>query len=63
MYDVVVTAPGGGSTVDAIAGTGATSQTRISDSDVQVNLTNAQTSTGNGFVVASAHTTPVTSSI
>ena len=63
VYDVVVTAPGGGSTVDAIAGTGATSQTRINDSDVQVNLTNAQSSTGNGFVVASAHTTPVTSSI
>ena len=63
VYDLVVTAPAGGSTVDAIAGTGATSQTRVSDSDLQINLTNAQTSTGNAFVVQSAHTTAVTTSI
>ncbi|MEO5989703.1 MAG: Ser-Thr-rich GPI-anchored membrane family protein [Candidatus Eisenbacteria bacterium] len=63
LYDVVVTAPVGGSTVDAIAGTGATSQTRVSDSDVQVNLTNAQISTGNAFVVSTAHTTAATTSI
>lgn len=63
VYDVVVTAPGGGATVDAIAGTGATSQTRVNSSDVQVDLTNAQSSTGNVFVVATAHTTAVTTSI
>jgi hypothetical protein len=51
-YDVVVTAPAGGTNVDAAAGTGGTTQTRISESDVQIVMTNAQQSSANNFVVA-----------
>ncbi len=62
-YDVVVTPPAGGASVDATAGTGATSQTRVSSSDVQIVMTNAQASSGNHFVVASAKPLPATASI
>src|SRR5262249_27031456 len=62
-YDVVVTAPAGGSTVDAIPGSGATSQTRISASDIQIVLTNAQTSTSNQFLVGTNHAAPTTLNI
>jgi len=62
-YDVVVTAPVGGTNVDAIAGSGATSQTRINATDVQIVMTNAQSSSANHFVVAQSKTAPVTTSI
>lgn len=62
-YDVVVVAPPGGTSVDAVAGTGATSQTRISASDVQIALTNAQSSSANDFAVASVKPAPATASI
>ncbi|MBI5709895.1 MAG: hypothetical protein HZC42_06260, partial [Candidatus Eisenbacteria bacterium] len=62
-YDVVVTPPAGGAAVDAIPGSGGTSQTRISASDLQVVLTNAQTSSGNQFLVTSTHAAPLTSGI
>jgi len=62
-YDVVVVAPPGGTNVDAVAGTGATSQTRVSASDVQVVLTNAQSSSGNQFAVAAVKPAPATASI
>jgi hypothetical protein len=52
-YDVVVTPPAGGTNVDAVAGAGGTTQTRISASDVQIVMTNAQSSSANNFVVAS----------
>ncbi len=62
VYDVVVTPPGGAA-LDAITGTGGTSQTRVSASDLQVNLTNAQTSSSNNFIVSSTHPVPVTSNV
>ncbi|MCC6651012.1 MAG: T9SS type A sorting domain-containing protein, partial [Candidatus Eisenbacteria bacterium] len=62
-YDVVVTAPAGGSAVDATAGSGATSQTRISASDVQVTLTTTQTSANNAFLVTSTHAAPLTTGL
>lgn len=62
-YDVVATAPAGGTNVDATAGTGATTNTRINAADVQMALTNAQASPGNNFVVASAKAAPATASI
>jgi hypothetical protein len=62
-YDVVAVAPPGGASVDATAGSGATSQTRISASDVQIVMTNAQASSGNHFAVAAVKPAPVTSSI
>ena len=40
VYDVVVTPPGGAA-VDASAGSGGNSQTRVSASDLQVDLTTA----------------------
>ena len=62
-YDVVVTAPASGTNVDAINGTGATTQTRINAADLQIVLTNAQSSSGNNFVVASSKPVPVTTLI
>ncbi len=62
-YDVVVTAPVGGSNVDAVAGTGGTTQTRVSASDVQIALTNAQQSSANDFAVSSPKALPSTTSI
>ncbi len=62
-YDVQVTPPASGTNVDAVAGAGATSQTRISSSDVQILMTNAQQSSANNFVVASAKALPATASI
>jgi hypothetical protein len=58
-YDLVITPPAGGGAVDAVAGTGAISQTRVSASDVQVVITNTQSSAGNQFVVTSPHAVPV----
>ena len=63
VYDVVVAAPGGGTSVAAIAGSGGNAQTIVNAGDVQVNLTNAQTSTGNVFAVASTHAAPAASGI
>jgi hypothetical protein len=62
-YDVVATAPASGTNVDAVAGAGATSQTRINASDVQIVMTNAQSSSANNFVVASAKPLAATTSI
>ncbi|MBI5168566.1 MAG: hypothetical protein HZA61_03665 [Candidatus Eisenbacteria bacterium] len=62
-YDVVVAPPGGGASVTAIAGSGGTTQTIVNAGDVQVNLTNAQTSTGNVFAVANTHAAPAASGI
>ncbi len=62
-YDVVVTAPAGGTNVDAIAGSGGTTQTRVSASDVQIVLTNAQQSSANDFAVASIKPLASTTSI
>ncbi|MFN8547163.1 MAG: T9SS type A sorting domain-containing protein [Candidatus Eisenbacteria bacterium] len=63
VYDIVVTAPAGGSTVDALPGSGGNSQTKINAGDIQVNLTDAQTSSNNVFVVATSHLAPATTSI
>ncbi|MBK7367604.1 MAG: T9SS type A sorting domain-containing protein [Candidatus Eisenbacteria bacterium] len=62
-YDVVVAPPGGGASVTAVAGSGGTTQTVVNAGDVQVNLTNAQTSTGNVFAVANTHAAPAASGI
>jgi len=62
-YDVVVTPPAGGSAVDAVPGSGGNSQTRMSASDLQVNLTNAQTSSGNVFLVSSDHAVPAAANL
>ena len=62
-YDVVITPPAGGSALDATAGTGATTNTRVSASDVQMALTNAQSSAGNNFVIASSKPLAATTSI
>src|SRR5262249_6764204 len=62
-YDVVVTAPAGGTNVDAIPGAGGTSQTRINAGDVQIVMTNAQSSSANNFGVASTKPLPATTSI
>ena len=59
IYDVVPATPGGA--VDASAGTGANSQTRISASDIQVNLSNTQSSLVNSFVVGQVHFVPAIS--
>ncbi len=62
-YDILVTPPGGGAALDAIPGSGATSQTRISESDIQVAITNTQTSTGNQFVITKTHPVPTASNL
>lgn len=62
-YDVVTTPPAGGTNVDATAGSGGTSQTRLNASTVQIVMTNAQSSSGNHFVVASSKPLPATASI
>jgi len=62
-YDVVVTPPAGGVALDATVGTGATTNTRVSASDLQLALTNAQASPGNNFVVASSKPLAATSGI
>ncbi|MFM8560110.1 MAG: beta strand repeat-containing protein, partial [bacterium] len=62
-YDVVVTAPAGGTTVDATAGTGATTNTRVSAIWRVEALTNAQASASNDFVVASAKPLATTTTI
>ena len=62
-YDVVVTPPASGTNLDAVAGTGATTQTRVSASDVQIVMTNAQQSSANNFVVASSKPLAATTSI
>jgi hypothetical protein len=62
-YDVQVTAPAGGANVDAVAGAGGTSQTRLNAGDVQVAMTNAQSSSGNNFVVTSLKPLAATTSI
>lgn len=62
-YDVVVTPPPSGVAVDAITGSGGTAQTRVSATDLQVGLTNAQTSSGNQFVVTSSRPVPVAAGI
>jgi len=62
-FDVVATPPAGGTNVDAVAGTGGTTQTRISASDVQIVMTNAQSSSANNFVVASTKPLPATTNI
>lgn len=60
-YDVLVAPPGGA--VDALAGTGGTVQTRVSELDLQVNLTNSQASASNNFIVGQVHAVPTLGSI
>ena len=62
-YDAVVTAPVGGTIVDAVAGAGGTTQTRISSSDVRVAMTDAQSSLANDFVVTATRPLATTGSI
>ena len=62
-YDVVVTPPSGGGAVDAVAGAGGTSQTRVNASDVQAVVTNTQVSTGNAFIVTTSHASPTVASL
>jgi hypothetical protein len=62
-YDVQVSAPAGGATVDAVTGTGASSQTRMTAGDIQIALTDAQLASGASFVVATSHASPATSAI
>lgn len=63
VYDVVVTPPAGGAAVDAIAGSGGTSQVRIAADDVQVSVTNSQFSSNNRFLVSASHGVPVTTAL
>jgi hypothetical protein len=63
VYDVVVTPPAGGGAVDAIAGSGGNAQARVSATDLQADLTNAQTSSGNVFLVTTVHGVPVTTAL
>ncbi len=62
-YDVVVTPPAGGGAVDAIAGTGGTSQVRVGANDLQATVTITSVSTGNQFVVSANHAAPVATTI
>ena len=61
-YDVVVTPPGG-APLDAVVGSGATSQTRISASDIQLSLTDTQTAVADNFIVSSAHAVPAIATV
>jgi hypothetical protein len=62
-YDVVVTPPAGGALVDAIPGSGGTTQTRINAGDVQVAMTNAQASSANDFAVSNVKVAPASTTI
>jgi hypothetical protein len=63
VYDVTITPPSGGVSVDAIAGSGGNAQSRVNAGDVQVDLTNAQVSSANVFAVATTHASPVANAI
>jgi hypothetical protein len=63
VYDVVVTPPASGSAVDALTGSGGNTQVRVGAADLQVDLTNAQASTNNRFLVTSSHPLPATTSL
>ncbi len=63
VYDIVVTPPLGATLVDAIPGFGGLSQTKIDAGDIQVSLTDSQTSNGNVFLLATEHATPATTAI
>lgn len=62
-YDVVVTPPAGGGAVDALPGSGGTSQAKLAADRLQVTVTDSQSSVNNAFLVTSAHDAPVTTSI
>jgi hypothetical protein len=66
-YDVTITPSVQMSGLDAVAGSGGTSETRISATDLRVVLSGAssasQVSTGNNFIVVQAHPLPVATSI
>ncbi|HYQ87599.1 MAG TPA: choice-of-anchor D domain-containing protein [Bacteroidota bacterium] len=66
-YDVTVTIPPLSFALDAIPGSGGTSQTRINATDIQVALSGAATasqlSTGNNFLIVRPHPSPSTTSI
>jgi SdrD B-like protein/flagellar hook capping protein FlgD len=62
-YDVVVTPPAGGVAADAVPGSGGTSQVRASASDISVDLTSSQASSGNLFLVTTNHPVPATAGI
>lgn len=62
-YDVVVTPPAGGAAVDALPGSGGTSQVRVAADDLQVGLTNAQASSNNRFLVTTVHPAPGTTAL
>ena len=51
MRTVVAEPADAATALDAIAGSGGTTQTRVSAVDLQVNLTNAQTSSANNFAL------------
>jgi len=63
VYDVLVSAPAGGGTVDAVPGSGGNAQTKINAGDLQVDLTNAQFSSANQFAVTTLRPAPVATSI
>ena len=63
MYDVVVTPPPGGPAVDALPGGGGTTQARVGSADLQIEITNAQTSGGNSFAVTSVRPAPAAAGI
>ncbi len=63
LYDVVVTPPAGGSAVDALPGTGGDAQSKVDAGDLQVDLTDTQTSSSNDFLVSSVHGAPVTTAL
>ncbi len=59
-YSVEFTAPSGRYSVDVIPGSGGTSQSKSSYKSIAVNLTDAQTSTGNNYIVSDWHTSIAT---
>lgn len=63
VYDLEAFLPAGGTAVDAVPGTGATSQTRTSAGSIRLDLTDAQTATGNVLVVAPVKPAPLLASI
>lgn len=63
VYELGPFLSGGDAAVDATPGTGANSQTRTGRGTIQLDLTNAQTATGNQFVVAPAKPVPALASI
>jgi hypothetical protein len=62
-YDLQAVAPGGGAAVDAMPGSGGNAQLRTGPGAIQVDLTDAQISSGNAFVIAVSKPPPAIASI